>query len=111
MAIKNSQLTDTQLDILDVPAGKSWAITNVLVCNTSVDDAASFDMHLIPNDQGLSNDVTMVIRDLELPPSETFTFDTEKIVLEEGDRLSFVARPDTGTGETTLAATVSYLEV
>jgi len=111
MAINNSQLTTTQLDILTVPADTSYAVTNILVCNTSLSNSASFDMHLIPNTAALDNKVTAVVRELELPAGETFTFDSERVVLEQGDRVSFVAQPDTGSNLTDLAATISYLEV
>jgi|TARA_R110000796_G_scaffold30043_1_gene80536 hypothetical protein len=117
MAIVNSQLKTTALDILDpiggagVPAGKSYAITNIMVCNTGDTNGASFDMHLIPQGDALANKVTRVIKGLELPTGETFTFDSERIVLEAGDKLVFVAEPDLGAFLTDLAATVSYLEV
>jgi hypothetical protein len=123
MAIVNQNLTTTQLDIIEVPDADStgtqrYAITNILVCNTydpNQPDAAShdaiFDLHLIPNGQALSNTRTCVVRQLTLPAGETFTFDTEKIVLESGDIVAFVAEPDLGSGNTDLAATVSYLEV
>lgn len=111
MAIENARLETTQKDVLVVPAGKTYAITNILVCNTSTGDSADFDMHFIKSQQALSNDLTAVIRQLELAPTETFTFDSERIVLDEGDKLSFVAAPDAGAGLTTLAVTVSYLEV
>lgn len=118
MAIVNQRLTTTQLNILTVPPGKSYAITNVLVCNTNFSNSgldASFDMHLIPNNGGnpgtLSNAKTLVVKELNLPVGETFTFDSERIVLEAGDMLSFVAEPDVGSDNTNLAATVSYLEV
>jgi len=113
MAIINAQLTTTKLDLLTVPASKSYAITNILVCNNG-DAQASFDLHLIPQSGTLNNAVTRVINNLELPAGETFTFDNEKIVLEQGDTISFVAEPDLGgvnAGLTNLAATVSYLEV
>ena len=110
MAIVNQQLTTTQLDMITVPANKSYAITNILVCNNGV-ASASFDMHLIPQGTSLNNLVTRVINNLILPAGETFTFDSEKIVLDVGDKLSFVAEPDIGTNLTNLAATVSYLEV
>jgi hypothetical protein len=110
MAIVNQQLTTTQLDMITVPANKSYAITNILVCNNGV-ATASFDMHLIPQSSSLSNAVTRVINNLELPPGETFTFDSEKIVLETGDKIAFVAEPDIGSSLTNLSATVSYLEV
>ena len=117
MAIVNAQLKTTALDIIDqassqgVPAGKSYAITNIMVCNTADSVAASFDMHLIPSGNALANKVTRVIKGLSLPASETFTFDSERIILEEGDKLVFVAEPDIGATLTNLAATVSYLEV
>lgn len=114
MAIENAQLTTTQLDLLTVPAGKSYAITTVMVCNTDTADSgasANFDMHLIKSGGALSNTKTIIVKDLVLPSKETFTFDSEKIVLEAGDKLSFVASPDLGSGTTDLIATVSYLEV
>lgn len=114
MAIINAQLTTTQLDILTVPDDGSvdgYAITTVLVCNTDSADSASFDLHFIPDGENKDNKVTMVVNDLTLPPGETFTFDSEKIVLEPGAKVAFVARPDAGAGLTDLAATVSYLAV
>lgn len=118
MAIENAQLTTTQLDLVTVPTGKRYAITNIMVCNTyspsgvtPENEGASFDLHLIPNGDSLSNSVTCVVRELELPAGETFTFDSEKIVLEAGDKVSFVAEPDAGSGNTNLAATISWLEV
>lgn len=121
MAIENAQLTDTQLDALTVPSGKRYAITNILVCNTySPNDpnpathTASFDMHFIKDTQSLSNQITCVVRELELPAGETFTFDSEKIILEAGDKVSFVAGPENttyGSGLTDLSVSLSYLEV
>ena len=110
MAIINARLTLTQLSPLEVPAGKSYAITNILVCNNGVADA-QFDMHLIPNGSSLDIAITRVLNNLVLPAGETFTLDSEKIVLEEGDKISFVAEPDVDGVNTDLAATISYLEV
>jgi len=112
MAIVNAQLTTTQLDILTVPGSgvNGYAITNILVCNTGAADA-SFDMHFIPSGDALNSKVTMVVNELNLPPGETFTFDSEKVVLSPGDKVAFVAEPDIGSSLTDLAATVSYLEV
>ena len=52
----------------------------------------------------LSNNITRVINNLSLPFGETFTFDSEKVILEAGDTVSFVGHAD-------LATTISYLEV
>ena len=117
MAIVNRQITTGTLDIFDpvsslgVPVGKSYAITNILVCNTGT-AAATFDMHLIPSGDPRNDKITQVINGLTLPGGETFSFDSERIVLEAGDAIVFhQAVPDIGSGLTDLAATVSYLEV
>ena len=51
------------------------------------------------------------MHDLSLPAKETFTFDSEKIILEQGDKIVLIGSPDIGAGLTNLSATVSYLEV
>jgi hypothetical protein len=119
MAIVNQQITTTQSPVLSVPTGKSYAITNILVCNTynpNANDAdtrdALFDLHLVPSSQALDNQVTCVVRELNLPAGETFTFDTERIVLEEGDEVVLIGEPGVyADDKTDLAVTVSYLEV
>jgi|TARA_B100001094_G_C18158331_1_gene787793 hypothetical protein len=118
MAITNNQLTLTQLDAITVPASKQYAITNILVCNTyspsggsAATRGANFTMHLIPSGSALNNSVTTVVKELTLPAGETFTFDSERFIMEAGDKLSFTASPDQGSGNTDLAVTVSYMEV
>ena len=118
MAITNNQLTLVQLDAITVPASKQYAITNVLICNTysptggsAATRGANFTMHLIPSGSALNNATTTVVKELSLPAGETFTFDSERIILEAGDKLAFTSLPDIGSGLTDLAVTVSYMEV
>lgn len=105
MAIVNAQLKNNEyVNIIDplgdnaapyvgaVPEGKSYAITNILVCNNG-SATAQFDMHLVPQGEEIDNFQTRVINNLELPAQETFTFDNEKIILQEGDRIVFAAQP------------------
>lgn len=98
MAIAQQSLTTTEVTVLTVPAGQRYALTTVMVCNgysPNGPDAANqsnrFDMHFVQNGQASSFTTNVVVRDLELPAGETFTFDSEKIVLEEGDRVTFTA--------------------
>jgi hypothetical protein len=103
MAIINSILSTSQTDLLTVPASKSYAITTILVCNYGSVGSTSFNLHLVKSGDSAGNS-NIVVSDLELPIGETFTFDSEKIVLEEGDSVVFFAGTD-------LSATISYLEV
>jgi hypothetical protein len=112
MAIANALITNTDTELLVVPAGKRYAITTILVCNTwtpnpghEEDGQTNFDLHFVPDGQAKGN-VNMVVRNLILPAGETFTFDSEKIILEEGDKIVLL-----GESPTNLSATVSYLEV
>jgi hypothetical protein len=52
MAIKNARLTGSQLNVLTVPSGKRYAITNILVCNNAGSGAQVFDLHFIENSGG-----------------------------------------------------------
>jgi len=105
MAIIN-QLGNAGLlaDVLGpVPAGKNWAITNILVCNFDASTTGTFSLYLIPSGES-ADDNNTVIKNLDLPPEETFTFDTERIILDPGDKVSFEA-------SSVLSMTISYMEV
>lgn len=113
MAIANTLVVGTYTDLLTVPAGKRYAITTIMVCNTFApnpgheeDGQTEFDMNIVPSGQSIT-DQNQVINTLQLPAGETFTFDTEKIVLEAGDKVSIRSNSPDGI----LAATVSYMEV
>jgi hypothetical protein len=96
MAIANQHIKSTSTTTaLLVPEDKSYAITTILVCNNGESGSAYFDMHLVPNGQPVSNTDTRIINNLTLPFGETFTFDNEKIILNEGDSLVFFADPST----------------
>lgn len=125
MAIENVAIANTDTTLLEVPDPfPGWdpltdeqppiryAITTIMVCNTWVpnpdheeDGETNFDMHFVKRNDPKS-DTNMVIRTLILPAGETFTFDSEKVVLESGDKIVLL-----GESPTNLSATVSYLEV
>lgn len=110
MAILNAAIATTDTTILTVPTGKKYAITTLLVCNTATDDGTgtndtSFDLHVIPSGQSKS-DTNIILNNLEVTASDTFTFNVERLILEQDDRLVLV-----GQTPTNLSATISYLEV
>lgn len=110
MAIENTQIQLTDTTLLTVPAGKSYAITTLIVCNTANYDISgnndtSFDMHIVKTGQakGARN---QICNNITVQGSDTFTFDTEKIIIEAGDSIVVVSQAPAN-----LSATVSYLEV
>lgn len=112
MAIQNTQVGGGYTDILTVPTGKSWAVTTILFCNTALpeeiytDGADTFlDLHFCKNGVA-AGDENQVLNNIPIPAGETFSFDTEKIILEEGDVVTAAT-----TSPTNITATVSYIEV
>lgn len=100
MAITNKQVEIVNTDLLLVPAEKRYAVTAIMICNTEVPDpvdenagTVSLDMHFIPSGEPKST-LNMVLNELQLRAGETFSFDTEKIILDAGDKVTMVATPE-----------------
>jgi len=110
MAINSVNILETDTVLLNVPAGKKYAVTTILFSNyststTSVNDS-SFDMHVIQGAGGVKSDTNKVLNNVSMPAQETFSFNIERLILEEGDRIVVIS-PDSDK----LNATISYLEV
>ena len=91
-------LTDTVL--LSVPAGSRFAVTTI-PCNIiiKVPDTGGSQMIVLSDLHSDLLDKVMLIltqsqilNDLVVAGADTFTFDTEKIVLEGGDRIIAVSQ-------------------
>jgi hypothetical protein len=110
MAINSTLIGATDTTILTVPADKKYAVTTLLVCNyASTTDAAnnsSFSMHVILGSGGVKGNSNLVLNSVEMTAQDTFSFNTERLILEEGDRVVLIS-PDSDK----LSATISYLEV
>jgi hypothetical protein len=109
MAIQSANILETDTVILDVPAGKKFAITTLLVCNyaasTSSINNSSFDMHVIAA-AGVKSNTNKVLNNVSMPAQETFTFNIERLILEGGDKVVL-----TSPNSDRLSATISFLEV
>lgn len=101
MAITNTAILATNTTIY-TSSGNN-AITTVIVCNTGVVDR-TLTLYAVPNG-GSASTTNMIVNGLNIPAGDTMTFDQEKMVLSNGDRLIAVAS-DTG-----LSSTVSTLAV
>ena len=69
------------------------AVTCIWICNTAIYDPNNptsgltyLDVHLVKNGDGITN-THLVVNALSVPAGESVTFDSEKIILENGDRV------------------------
>lgn len=86
MAITNVLVTSTNATIVfQAPLNEEHAITTMFFCNQSVTDAV-LDLHIVPGPSPFS-DNSQVMKSLPLPATETFVFDAEKLILQDGDRI------------------------
>ena len=114
MAIINGQLSIADKTHLTVPASKRYAITTIMVCNTQPADTGGnndtqFDMHIVPDGQAKGNsdpNANQIINNLVVAGADTFTFDTEKLILEAGDAIVTSSQAPAN-----LIMSISYLEV
>jgi len=100
MAI-TSNLVTTSATAIYTAAGtvgsddREYAITCMIFCNYDTVNDVTLDVWLVPQGTpGISN-TTKIIHELNIPAGETFTFDTEKLVLGTGDRVFVEASANT----------------
>ena len=108
MAITNTEVNGT-VDVLTVPAGKSYAVTSILITNIGAEDPTGaedsyFTLYAVTGSFNANR--SMIVNNALLPGAETFTLDSEKIVLGAGDFIR-VAQ----SGANNISVVVSYLEV
>jgi hypothetical protein len=111
MAIQNTAIPGSSSPTTIYTSSGETAITTLIFCNTNAFNPAlptantiELTLHVIPSGGSRSN-TNMILKAIPIPAGETFTFDTEKVVLANGDFL--VALADNAN----LSATISYMSV
>lgn len=116
MAIRNLLINNTP-DPVDIfgpglsLTGSEYAVTNMMFCNVSAADV-TLDLWIVETG-GSVGDSSRVINELLIPVGETFSFDTEKIILAPTDRIYAETKTaSTGTQvDDAVGVTVSYMRV
>jgi hypothetical protein len=110
MAIQSTAIGTGNTDLY-VSNGNT-AVTCIWVCNTvtynPVDPTSNLtylDLHFVKQGAGITA-TNLIVSQLAVPAGETVTFDTEKIILDNGDRV--VA---SSAAPANLVATVSSISV
>jgi hypothetical protein len=109
MALTSTQIETSGNDIFLCPGTspdnlQEHAVTCMIFCNTSASDV-TLNLYTVPTGLSVAAQ-TQVIKDLLIPAGETFSFDSEKLVLGTGDRVRAVASVNSR-----LSVTVSSMRV
>lgn len=105
MAISNVLIESTQTTVLfNTPLNQEYAVTTMFFCNQSASTDTTLDIYVVPG-AGVLNASTQIIKSLSLPATETYVFDAEKLILENGDKIYAQASVDS-----IVAATISSVK-
>ena len=85
MAITNSSVASTTTTQLFLAANQQ-AVTTMIFCNISAATAATLNVYVVPYGSN-ANTNTQILNLIPIPATETFMFDTEKLILENGDAI------------------------
>ena len=85
MSITNANLATTVATTVFTAVGQQ-AITTIMLCNVSATSAATVNMFITPS--GISwNSANQVLNSLSLPIASTHSMNTERFVLDAGDKI------------------------
>ena len=111
----NSQVINSGVDTTIYTSSNTTAVTVMIFCNTATPDPANettnsvaLELHVVKNGVAISS-ANAIVKGLVVPAGETIFFDTERLVLDDGDYVSGKLTSINGTGSIT--ATVSALTV
>lgn len=109
MALTSTEITNTGEDIFLCPGTapsdvQEHAVTCMIFCNTSALDV-TLDLYAVASTRSVGTR-TQIIKELTIAAGETFTFDTEKVILSTGDRIHAVT-----SSSNRLSVTVSSMRV
>jgi hypothetical protein len=86
----------------------SNAVNLLLFCNTETSLSAKLTVYIVPNGSVLA-DVNTIIKNAIIPPSETLSFSSEKLILSNGDAVVAKAVRTDNNATVACQATVSSI--
>ena len=104
MALSSTVIGTTNTTIISGTSGQLRAVICLFLCNTNTSTADSVTIYAVANGQSAS-DTNTIIKSTEIDSTDTLTFDTEKLLLGDGDSIQGVS------SNGTISATISYTDV
>lgn len=103
--VKNDYLTTNGLVLAEAQPGEMLASVLMIFCNES-SDSKTIQVHVVPSGKSLGN-ATSIITGVELTVADTFTFSTEKLILDPGSKIVAICDQD----DVSVVGTVSYMDI
>ena len=99
--------------VFSAGVNEEHAISCMFFCNTNELNSAFLDVYVVPgnNPDGWISNFGAVVKNVEITPTETFTFDTEKLVLSDGDAVRVSVRYDDSSLSDNVVVTISSVRV
>jgi len=104
MAITNSYIASASATNLFTAVGEQ-AVTTIFFCNISTGTDVTLSIWVTSQGQAVGDDC-LIIKDLPLPGSETYVFETEKLILDNSEAIHAQA-----TVDNIVVATISSVQV
>jgi len=84
MAIKNASVASGTPGQVYVSTNQT-AVTAIMFCNVGALDT-NLSVWIVPSGQALANSM-QILNAIDMPAGETFSMDTERFILEDGDSI------------------------
>ena len=104
MALASTVVANSNTTIISGTANKVRAVTCIFFCNTHATNSDIITVYAVTTSV-TADDSNNIIKSAEINATDTLTFDTEKLLLDDGD--SIIGICTTGT----VSATASYTDV
>lgn len=102
--IVNKNVPSGGVVLLSSSTSTSYAVTTLFLCNTSTTDVEIVSVYAVDGINGITDDA-LILKDLTIEPTETFVFNMEKLILENGNYIYAVS--DKGK----VSGVASYMEL
>jgi hypothetical protein len=110
MAITNTLVSSlTANRIFFANTGTEQAITTMIFCNTNINADVKLDLWVVPAGDIPGSSLHQILKEVEIPRTETFVMDTEKLILSSGDSIHALISP-TSAGQS-VNACISSVQV
>lgn len=84
MSLSNFTLTTSPSSLFTSTNGNTHAVIVIYLCNTHPTDTIFFSLYAVPSGSQ-ADGTTIIYKNVNLTPGDTYVLDTERLILDSGD--------------------------